>query len=37
MIKRFMEFWCKMFHRAGFPIHSQYTCPDCRRTHAVNW
>lgn len=37
MIDRLKGFWCKTFHRAGYPIHDQYTCPNCLRVHKVTW
>ena len=38
MINRISEFWCKkMHHKAMWPMHGKYICPQCLREHRVSW
>jgi hypothetical protein len=32
------RWWCRMFHGTPmWPIHGQYICPRCQRSHTVDW
>jgi len=38
MFTRIAEMWCKATHKQPmWPIHGQYTCPQCLRAYAVPW
>jgi hypothetical protein len=38
MLNRIARVWCRTMHRRPmWPIHGQYTCPQCLQQYVVAW